>query len=105
MKIAASPRASAGLTRHKPSHTGYEAPEQPRVFLPAVIPTNRPEHTSRPSLNTRPTAALLAQILAGTEDLPGARAKRRIDPAEGLQIYRSIAGLGMAAPSRDGSKI
>lgn len=100
MRITASNGASTGLSREKPSRTAYGAPEQPRASLPAVIPANRVERAETPHPNARPSAALLAQILAGAEDMPSARSRRRIDPAAGTGIYRSIADLGAHAPSR-----
>lgn len=101
MKIAASSGASTGLSRQKPSRTAYEAPERPRSSLPAVIPATRTERADTPSPRFRPSAALLVQILAGAEDMPAVRAKRRIDPVEGSGIYRSIAELAPATSRRD----
>ena len=50
--------------------------------------------------STRPAAALVAQLLAQAEDMPATRARRRLEPAAGAEIYRAMAGFGPAVAPR-----
>jgi len=94
MRIAAS--TSTGLNLH-PRGAGADArdtTEPPvRTTLPAVIA--RPDNsldTDR-SASSRSNASFLAQLVAGAEDLPTSRVRRRADPATAIGCYLEIAGL------------
>ena len=101
MRIAASPGTSLTLTRHDKAPAREHAADEPvRASLPAVIEPAGQRRDRAPSPQSRPVAALLAQLVASAEDLPATRAKRRMDPAAGTEIYRMMAGLGLGAPSR-----
>jgi hypothetical protein len=53
--------------------------------------------------HARPLSALIAQLVAGAENLPTARLRRRADPAESAGLYRAVARLApeaSAAPRR-----
>ena len=100
MQVHASPNAGLDLRRRQ------NAPSAPRAAgqalppgLPAVIPAdNRP--SLAPARSNRPVSALIAQLIAGAEDMPLARARRRADPAIGAESYRAVAGLGPALPHK-----
>jgi hypothetical protein len=77
--------------------------EPQRTLLPAVVPaTQRVSAAAAPAI--RPSAALLAQLVATVENLPVARARRRADAQASAEMYRSIANLE-PAPQKRASRI
>lgn len=102
MRITAQITAGPGPARHHgpPAAARENAGAAPRAALPAVIAEPRRDNPAAPR-PTRPVTALLAQILAGAEDMPASRARRRADPAAGADAYRTMAGLGPDRPLRD----
>ncbi len=74
-----------------------DAREQPGQTLPAVVrPAHRVEKRIAPRV--RPAATLVAQLVAGVEDVPEMRLRRRADPGVGAERYRAMAELGPQAP-------
>jgi hypothetical protein len=67
------------------------------VRLPALV--KFAIRDSDPPPRTRPLCALIAQLVAGAENLPSARLRRRADPAESAGHYRAIARLAPEAPT------
>lgn len=102
MQIGTQYGANSTLTREKRPQAEQSAAASPvRAGLPAVIEPRREARSDTPSVTCRPVAALIAQIVAGQEDILGTRARRRIDPVEGSNAYRSVADLGAdAQPER-----
>jgi hypothetical protein len=76
-----------------------DAREEPRQTLPVPV---RPVRDSGPRIapNVRPAATVVAQLVAGIEDVPEMRARRRADPGLGTSSYRTIATLAPAALKR-----
>ena len=93
MRISASTSTGLGLDRRDhapaPAH-GIEPPV--RSQLPAVIEQAAPRR--QPPAQGRPVAALVAQLVAHAEDMPGTRARRRADAGHSANVYRSVAELG-----------
>jgi hypothetical protein len=78
---------------------GEHSQDEPqRLLLPAVVPSDSRENTAAAATN-RTSAALLAQLVATVENMPSSRARRRIDPRVGANLYRSVAKL-TTAPRR-----
>jgi hypothetical protein len=106
----ASMRISSGVTANFANMSGpardrvsvqrSEPVEQAGSCLPAVIPVARTDNAAPPQCRTRPVATLLAQLVAGAQDLPATRARRRADAAEGALLYRT--GTLLQAPGRRG---
>jgi hypothetical protein len=98
MRIAAS--QSTGLDpgrRHNALLAPKPADELPRAALPAVLPGQARNNAPAASRN-RPVPALLAQLIAGAEDMPNSRVRRRADPGASVDAYRAVSGLGPALP-------
>jgi hypothetical protein len=94
MRIAASP--GNGLDRGRRDADPLPRRDDPqRTLLPAIVPST-PRESAAAMPGTRPSAALLAQLVATVENLPAARARRRADPQTSADAYRSVANL---APS------
>jgi len=102
MRISASTGAGLGLgPRNAAAGSGSNAIEPVRRALPALVPQPDRFRDSDPDRRVRAVATLLAQLVAGAEDLPATRAKRRADPESGAECYRAIARLGTGkAPVR-----
>ncbi|MEX2129133.1 MAG: hypothetical protein WD871_12955 [Xanthobacteraceae bacterium] len=98
MRISASFGTGVDPTRRDTVLVPKKAEEPLRASLPAVVPApDRPSDIAAPK-HVRPVAALLAQLVAGAEDLPATRIRRRADPGQSAQLYRAIDRLGPAAP-------
>lgn len=83
--------------RRNPEDSGRQDPPRP-ASLPAVIPSaDRAVRDSAPS-RVRPPSPLLAQLVAGSENLPVARMRRRADPGTTAELYRSVAAGGPLRP-------
>jgi hypothetical protein len=67
--------------------------ETARVSLPVLVPESARAELAA-TRNIRPAATLLAQLVAGAENLPTSRARRRADPQSSAGAYRTIADLG-----------
>jgi hypothetical protein len=67
------------------------APGPIATALPALLPVRAA--TQSQAHRIRPQAALLAQLVATAENLPGARARRRADPAAVISCYTAMAAL------------
>jgi hypothetical protein len=72
-------------------------------LLPAVVPST-PRVSASAAPGARPSAALLAQLVATVENLPIARARRRADAQTSADAYRSVANLE-PAPKKRASRI
>ncbi len=72
--------------------------ERSAETLPAVVQPVRSTE-KRLATSTRPAATLVAQLVAGVEDVPEMRLRRRADPDLGAARYRAVAKLGPAGPS------
>jgi len=70
------------------------------VSTSALVPVRTGVRTTERLASGRPVAALLAQLVAGTQNLPVSRARRRADPGDGARLYRAVAGLDAAAQPR-----
>jgi hypothetical protein len=66
--------------------------EPQRALLPAVV-SSTPRVSTAAAPGARPSATLLAQLVATVEQLPIARARRRADAQASAEVYRSIANL------------
>jgi hypothetical protein len=66
--------------------------------LPARLSDDRADRLTPPRV--RSAAPLVAQLLAGVADLPAARARRRAEPAQTAELYRSVGSLRPAVPRR-----
>jgi hypothetical protein len=98
MQIAASPGNGLDCARRDAAPLPQQHDPQ-RTLLPAVIPsTHRVSAAAAPGL--RPSAALVAQLVAAEENLPVARARRRADPQASADLYRSVANLEPAPRTR-----
>jgi hypothetical protein len=98
MQIAAS--QSTGLDpgrRHNALLAPKAADESLRAALPAVLPGHARISTPVPPRN-RPLTALLAQLIAGAQDMPNSRVRRRADPGTSVDAYRVVSRLGPALP-------
>lgn len=100
MQIATSQSAGLDLgRRHNALLAPKPAVEPLHAALPAVVPGPMPARNSPPmAIRNRPVTALLAQLIAGAEDMPASRARRRADPNAGVEAYRAVASLGPARP-------
>jgi hypothetical protein len=77
------------------------AVEPARVSLPAVIQPLPRATAEAPPPRSRPSAPLIAQLIANSENLPSARSRRREDPAVGSGIYRTMASAAPDAAPRE----
>jgi hypothetical protein len=74
----------------------YQEPETERPTGTSLVVHPLAALSSNASATGRPDASLLAQLIAKTLDLPVSRVRCRIDPLQGANAYRAIAGLGRA---------
>jgi hypothetical protein len=96
MQLVASQSAGLGFERRHTALVATESAAEPvRTALPAIIPTRAPESRT-PTTRNRPLSALIAQLIAGAEDMPSSRIRRRADPAAGMDAYQTAARLGRA---------
>lgn len=95
MLISASLGTHLGLNRRGPgSGSPCERAEAPAAQHPLPVPVQNDAPAARASFRVRPSAPLLAQLVAVAEDLPAARARRRTDPGAGAAAYRLVGKLG-----------
>jgi hypothetical protein len=93
MQISASISTGPGLKRRDHTPAPAQRAEEPvRSNLPAIIEQAAPRRRAAPQ--NRPVAALVAQLVAHAEDMPGSRARRRADAGYGANAYQSVAELG-----------
>ncbi len=93
MRISASISSGLGLDRRDQTPAPVRRAEGlPRSNLPAVIERAAPHRQTAPQC--RPVAALVAQLVAHTEDMPATRVLRRADAGYGANAYQSVAELG-----------
>jgi hypothetical protein len=97
MRIIARRSSDLDLGRHRYAHPAPKPEETVRAGLPALVPGAERSNTLATAKN-RPVTALIAQLVAGAEDLPASRARRRAEPSIGADAYRMVAGLGPALP-------
>ena len=98
MQIAASQNTNLDLgRRHNALLAPKPADELLRAALPAVVP-GQACNSAPVATRNRPVAALLAQLIAGAEDMPSSRVRRRADPGAGVDAYRAVSGLGSVLP-------
>jgi hypothetical protein len=99
MLMRISPNLGTGIdpARRKPASVPEQAVAPARTTLPAVVPGADRNDDWAPSKQGRPVTALLAQLVAGAEDLPATRMRRRADPGPSTELYRAVSGLGPAA--------
>lgn len=91
MRISASVGSGFDRPRHDVDQS-VDSEEARRTSLPALIPeANRSAAAS--AAIVRPAATLLAQLVAGAENLPTSRVRRRADPQTGADTYRANAEL------------
>jgi len=99
MRISSS--TSTGLSLH-PRDTGAgarrEAEPPIRAALPALIVQPGLQHGTDHSARVRAQAQFLAQLVAGIEDMPATRLRRRADPETVIDCYRAVAGLAAQPP-------
>jgi hypothetical protein len=99
MRISAS--TSSGFNLH-PRDTGAgarEHAEQPvRAALPAVVVEQGNFQSAEHGTRARTHAQFLAQLVAGIEDMPTTRIRRRADPETAIASYRSTAALAGELP-------
>jgi hypothetical protein len=100
MRVAGKP--GKGLDCGRRGATSLPPRDEPRPLLPAVVPSTQRVSAAAPGI--RPSAALLAQLVATVENLPVARARRRADAQTSTDAYRSIANLA-PAPRKRASRI
>jgi hypothetical protein len=94
MRISAS--VGSGCDRPRPDiNQPVDSEETRRTSLPALVP-EATRSAAAPAVIIRPVATLLAQLVAGAENLPASRVRRRADPQTGADTYRATAEL---APS------
>jgi hypothetical protein len=93
MRISGSSPSGADWPRRESA-----VPARAAAQLPALVPiANRDSTSAQWTPAARPLSALVAQLVAGAENLPVARARRRADPAESAAIYRAVASLAPEA--------
>jgi len=80
--------------RERVYQTPKQAPAENRSLVVQLAAAR-----SAPAPTGRPLAALLAQLIAKAEDMPETRLKRRIDAAEGANVYR-VAMRGIRSAHR-----
>ena len=97
MQIAASQSTGLELGRRRNALVPKAADESLHAALPAVVPGQARDSAPLATRN-RPVTALLAQLIAGAEDMPASRARRRADPGASVDAYRAVSGLGPALP-------
>jgi len=89
MRISASIGGGFERPRHDIDRS-VDSEETRRTSLPALVPgANRSAAAS--TATVRPAATLLAQLVAGAENLPISRIRRRADPQAGADTYRATA--------------
>jgi hypothetical protein len=94
MRIVASEHTGLAFERRQNTLVAPETAAEPvRAGLPAIVP-NRPPESRAPSPRHRAVSALIAQLIAGAEDLPSSRVRRRADPGVGMDAYQAAARLG-----------
>jgi hypothetical protein len=76
-----------------------DARQRPAETLPVAV-RPAPESDRRIAPSAKPAATVVAQLVAGIEDVPEMRARRRAEPGLGASRYRTMAGLGPAAVKR-----
>jgi hypothetical protein len=97
MRVSASSSGDLGSDRRQAEE--FQRRETPVAALPAVVPVRDRMNQETPG-HSRPSAALLAQLVASVENLPVARARRRADPRTGTEAYRVIANIDMPPRNR-----
>lgn len=98
MQIAASQSTGLDLgRRHNALLAPKPADELLRAALPAVVP-GQARNNAPVATRNRPVPAFLAQLIAGAEDMPNSRVRRRADPGASVDAYRAVSGLGPALP-------
>jgi hypothetical protein len=91
MRISGAPGAGPLPADRHPAERA-PAQEPIRTALPALVPIHAAAR-SHDAPRIRPHAALLAQLVATAEDVPGTRARRRADPAAVISCYAAMAAL------------
>lgn len=105
MRIAASLGAGLGFYRQDTgSGETRQAADAAKPALPAV-PTPHDCRTVTSAYRVRPAATLVAQLVAGADNLPAARARRRADPQSAAKLYQAMSELPAAARRRAGPDI
>jgi hypothetical protein len=97
LRISASLGTGIDPARREPTFVPEKAVGPARTTLPAVVPAAGRNDDCAPSKQGRPVTALLAQLVAGAEDLPVTRLRRRADPGRSTELYRAVSSLGPAA--------
>jgi hypothetical protein len=99
MRISASTSNCLNLHPRNAGAGARDKSETPiRAALPAVItPPDRPQEPDH-GMRHRVNAPFLAQLVAGIEDMPTTRVRRRADAAIANECYRGIAGLAGGHP-------
>jgi hypothetical protein len=94
MRIAASEHTGLAFGRRQNALIAPETAAAPvRSGLPAVV-RHRASESRALAPRHRPVSALIAQLIAGAEDLPSSRVRRRADPGVGMDAYQAAARLG-----------
>jgi len=70
------------------------------VSANALVPVRTGVRATDQLASGRPAAALLAQLVAGAQNLPVSRARRRTDPGDGARLYRAVAELDLESRPR-----
>jgi len=97
MQIAASQSTGLDLGRRHNALLAPKADELLRTALPTIVP-GQVRNSAPVAPRNRPVTALLAQLIAGAEDMPNSRVRRRADPGASVDAYRAVSGLGPALP-------
>ncbi len=101
MRIAATSGSTIDSNRRNHSAIATAGIEPaPPASACALVPVRTGVHASERPASGRPSAALLAQLVAGAQNLPTSRARRRADPGDGARLYRAVADLNAAARPR-----
>jgi hypothetical protein len=91
MRISAS--VGSGCDRPRPDiNQSVDSQAARGASLPALVPKATRSATAH-AVIVRPVATLLAQLVAGAENLPASRVRRRTDPQTGADTYRATAEL------------
>jgi hypothetical protein len=101
MRIAATfgPVIDSNRRNHSAPATTNTEPARPAPVC-ALVPVRTGTHATGQTASGRPAAALLAQLVAGAQNLPASRARRRADPGDGARLYRAVADLDAASQPR-----
>ncbi|MCC6949540.1 MAG: hypothetical protein IT539_17425 [Bradyrhizobiaceae bacterium] len=106
MRISASLSTGVGLHRRDTAAgEAHEAANAAKPSLPAVVPVPHDRRATASVHRVRPAAALIAQLVAGAENLPVARTRRRADPQSTAKLYRTMSELPAAARRRAGQDL